>query len=337
MTADDPVAESTLAATVTVLTYNGERYLAALLDSVLGQRLEDPFEVLVIDSGSTDGTLDIVRDRPRVRLHEIPNSEFGHGRTRNLAARLAKGKVVAYLTHDAVPAHDRWLYELLKPFDLNPDIVAVMGKQVPRPWCFPLLKNEIRTVFAGFGPDFGTTVLYEDDFITTDALRNAVAFYSDVNSAARRSVLTGAIPYRDVSYAEDQLLGRDVLEAGLLKAYAPRAAVLHSNDLTVREYDDRMFDETMGLREVGIDVARPTLRTVVRMVVRGVLRDQFRILRDPEYSVRRKVFWSLVNPAFHAQKWRGVRRGTSAPLAERAQRPVSPQVPPAEPESPNHA
>ena len=54
-------------------------------------------------------------------------------------------------------------------------------------------------------------------------MRNAVTFYSDVNSAARKDILTGEVPYRDVSYAEDQLLGRDVISAGYIKAYdAPR-------------------------------------------------------------------------------------------------------------------
>lgn len=325
---DDP---GRLAATVAILTYNGVRYIRDVLDGVLAQRLDGAFEVLVIDSGSTDGTLDIVREHPAVRLHEIPNSEFGHGRTRNLAAHLARGDVVAYLTHDAVPAHDRWLHELLAPFSLSPRVAAVMGKQVPRPWCFPLLKYEIQAVFAGFGPDFGTTLFYQDDFIDSDAVRNAVTFYSDVNSAARRDVLTGPVPYRDVSYAEDQLLGRDLVAAGFLKAYAGRAAVVHSNDLTLREYDDRMFDETMGLREVGIDVARPSLRTVARMIARGVLRDQVRVLRDTEYGVIRKVFFSLVNPAFHVQKWRGVRRGAAAPLARATATLASPT--PSEPEA----
>ncbi len=314
---DGPTQEdgpSDLAATVTILTYNGEQYLGAILDALSVQRLDDPFEVLVVDSGSTDRTLEIVAAHPEVRLHSIPNAEFGHGRTRNLAAHLARGRVVVYLTHDAVPAHDRWLYEMLKPFELNDRVAAVMGKQVARPWCFPLLKYEIRAVFGGFGPDFGTTLFYEDEFVTSEAVRNAVTFHSDVNSAALRDVLTGPVPYRDVSYAEDQLLGRDLVAAGYLKAYAPRGVVVHSNDLTLRGYDDRMVEETRGLREVGIDVAVPSWSVVARMVVRGVVRDQVAILRDREYSLRRKAYWSVLNPAYHVQKWRGVRRGAAGPV-----------------------
>jgi rhamnosyltransferase len=307
-------APEDLLATVVVLTYNGERYLRELLDAVAGQRIDGAFETLVIDSGSTDATLDIIAGFPQVRLVRIPNEEFGHGRTRNFAAHEARGRYVAYLTHDAVPASDRWLYELLKPFEISDRVAAVMGSQIPRPSAFPLLKYEIDAVFAGFGPGFGTTLFYDDDFITSEGVRNAVTFYSDVNSAARRDILTGPVPYQDVSYAEDQLFGRDVIAAGLIKAYAPRAAVIHSNDLTLAEYDGRMTEETLGQREVGIDVAVPSVRVVGRMVARGVVKDTVRLLRDRDFSWRRRLYYLVVGPLYHLQKWRGVRRGAAAEL-----------------------
>lgn len=301
-------------ATVVILTYNGEQHLEEILNAVHAQRYGGTFETLVIDSGSTDSTLDIIAKNPWVRLHQIPNSEFGHGKTRNLGAHLAKGRYVVYLTHDATPASDRWLHEITAPFDISERIVAVMGSQVPRADAFPLLRYDVKNTFASFGPMHGTTLFYDDDFIQDEGVRNAVTFYSDVNSAARRSVLTGEIPYRDVSYAEDQLLGRDVIDAGYIKAYAPRAVVWHSNEMTILEYDDRMFEETQGLREVGIDVALPSIPTVAKLVVGGVLRDAVRLVRDREVTTKRKLHGLLVNPAYHVQRWRGVRRGVRSAL-----------------------
>lgn len=301
-------------ATVVILTYNGEQHLEEILHAVHTQRYGGTFETLVIDSGSTDSTLDIIAKNPWVRLHQIPNSEFGHGKTRNLGAHLAKGRYVVYLTHDATPASDRWLHEITAPFDISERIVAVMGSQVPRADAFPLLRYDVKNTFASFGPMHGTTLFYDDDFIQDEGVRNAVTFYSDVNSAARRSVLTGEIPYRDVSYAEDQLLGRDVIDAGYIKAYAPRAVVWHSNEMTILEYDDRMFEETQGLREVGIDVALPSIPTVAKLVVGGVLRDAVRLVRDREVTTKRKLHGLLVNPAYHVQRWRGVRRGVRSAL-----------------------
>jgi len=99
-------------ATIAIPTYNGIERIGELLDSCLRQEADFEFEVLVIDSGSTDGTLDAVRKRAAVRLHEIPKSSFGHGRTRNLAVEMARGDFVAFLTQDAVPADKHWLSEI---------------------------------------------------------------------------------------------------------------------------------------------------------------------------------------------------------------------------------
>ncbi|WP_041767114.1 glycosyltransferase family A protein [Leifsonia xyli] len=303
--------------TIAILTYNGETYLGRILEMIRRQDFPGTVEVLVVDSGSTDATIGIVRSFPEVVLEQIPNSEFGHGRTRNLAAQLARGEFVAYLTHDAIPASESWLRELLAPFSLDENVVAVMGKQVPRPGCFPLLKYEIRGVFAGFGPDFGTTVFYKDDFAKDEGVLGAMSFYSDVNSAARRAFLLDVLPYRDVRYAEDQLFGRDVIEAGYKKAYAGRAAVEHSNDLTLAEYELRIFDETVGLREIGFPILAMTKREQRRLTVRGVLGDSLRILRDGDYSWKRKLYWLARNPVYQIVKWRSYRDSTLVDLSDK--------------------
>jgi rhamnosyltransferase len=305
-------------ATVAVLTYNGETYLEQVLSAVEAQSIDGELDILVIDSGSTDTTLAIVARHPRVRLHEIPNADFGHGRTRNLAARLARGEFIAYLTHDAIPASDRWLHELLAPLrDTAADIKAVMGKQIPRPGCFPLLKYEIESVFAGFGPDFGTTVFFDDGTAKDQGLIDALSFYSDVNSATRTAFLRNEIPYRDVRYSEDMMFGQDIIEAGYKKAYAPRGAVIHSNDLTLDEYGKRMFDETVALRQIGKPIPRMRRRAQVRMTVRGIVADSIRIVRD-RYSGLETLRWLLVNPRFHLAKWSAYRAATRVDLADEA-------------------
>lgn len=313
---------SKLHATVFIPTYNGERYLGDIFTMLQRQTVPFDYEILVIDSGSRDGTLDIIKKamkkNKRIRLHEIPNTEYGHGKTRNLAAKMAKGDIVVYLSHDAVPAHDGWLYEMVKPFEFNPRMAGVMGKQIPRHNCIPMLKYEINSVFNNFGPDFATSIFYKDTFVTDQATYDAISFYSDVNSAARRELVTGELPYQDVPYAEDQLFGRDVIDNGYYKAYAPRGSVIHSNDLTLGEYQHRMFDETLGLRRIGIPVAVPSYRTIVRIVTRGILKDAVRIVSDRDYLWRRKLYWLVLNPLFYGQKWQGVRKATLVDLSNEA-------------------
>ena len=57
----------------------------------------------VIDSGSTDGTIEFLKDQPRTAVHSIPSEEFGHGKTRNLGASMAKGDLVLMTVQDARP------------------------------------------------------------------------------------------------------------------------------------------------------------------------------------------------------------------------------------------
>lgn len=300
--------------TVAILTYNGEKYLGKILRRLAKQDFADAFEILVIDSGSTDSTLEIVAGYPSVRLIQIPNEEFGHGRTRNLAAREAKGEFIAFLTHDAVPGSKHWLTELIDPFQRFPEVVAVLGKQVARPKAFPLQKYEIHGMFRNLGPDYGTTLFYNLPFIKEASNIDAMSYYSDVNSAARRNFLTDVIPYRDVRYAEDQIFGRDVIASGHMKAYAPRAWVMHSNDLTLKEYGHRIFDETVGLRQIGHAFPQMGRVEMLKHTARGTLGDSLRISRDKAYSWRRKLYWLVVNPAYQSRKWSSYRRSTLVDL-----------------------
>lgn len=308
-------------ATIFIPTYNGQAHLKEIFVAIFKQKVDFDYEVLVIDSGSTDSTVKIIKKfeakYDNIRFIQIPNSEYGHGKTRDYAARIAEGEIVVYISHDAIPSHSRWLYEMVKPFELNDKIAGVMGKQIPRPKCFPLLKYEIQSVFRNFGPDFGTTIFYKDDFVKKKSIYDSITFYSDSNSAARRSYLTGMFPYRHVDYAEDQLLGRDIIDGGYLKAYAPRASVIHSNDLELREYKHRMFDEILALRKNGIKVERPSIKRIVKMIVIGSSKDAVRIVRDKQYSFKRKVYWMLLNPFFYIEKWRGVRLATSVNLNDK--------------------
>ncbi len=100
---------------VAIPVYNGARYLDEVLRAVRSQEVDREVEIVVIDSGSTDGSLEIA-ERHGARIHSIPKSEFSHGGTRNLAMQMAAGEHVAFITQDATPAHDGWLAALLEPF-----------------------------------------------------------------------------------------------------------------------------------------------------------------------------------------------------------------------------
>ena len=75
-----------------------------------------------------------------------------------------------------------------------------------------------------------------------------------------------------------------------------------------------MFDETIGLRKVGVPVATPGRKMIAKLIMRGIVRDWLNTIRDPHYSLARKMYWLAINPLFHIEKWRGVRRASLASL-----------------------
>jgi glycosyltransferase involved in cell wall biosynthesis len=125
-------------------------------DGVQGGR--PPYDdVLVIDSGSSDETVDIVKsfETKKVRLQQIPNGEFQHGRTRNLGIASTEGAYIALLTQDALPSDRHWLAKLIGGFALSPHVAGVIGRHIAYPEHGSFLArdlNEMFDRFADYGP-----------------------------------------------------------------------------------------------------------------------------------------------------------------------------------------
>jgi rhamnosyltransferase len=282
--------------TIAIPTYNAAYWLADLLKGIAAQKTKRQVEILIIDSGSTDETLQILKDHPKVLLHQIPNSEFSHGGTRNLAVKLAKGEFILFLTQDAIPAHRYWLEAMVEPFEISDKVGAVVGKQIPWPDAPVTIKREVYSVFRGLGSDDSVSLARQNDFTKELGLVNT--FMSNTNSAVRKD-LHAKIPFREVNYAEDQGLGIDIVKAGYYKAYAPLGSVNHSNDYGVREYFRRKFDEYVGLRETTGHTAAAGARELILGSTKATLRDWQFLIKDKQYSLDKKLVNFIKAPGYN--------------------------------------
>lgn len=117
------------AASVIVLNFNGRRWLSACLDAVAAQRGAPAIEVLLVDNGSTDGSVDFVRSGwPAVRVIET-GSNLGFAAGNNAGAREARGEWLVFLNNDTMAAPD-WLARLLAEAAAHPECALVTSRLV---------------------------------------------------------------------------------------------------------------------------------------------------------------------------------------------------------------
>lgn len=239
---------------ILILTKNGRRDLERLLPAVFRQATTFSFEVVAIDSGSTDGTLDLLRSFP-VQVKQIPAEEFHHARTRNFAASLAKGKILTFLSQDAIPAHEGWLAAMTSNFD-DPKVGAVYGRQL-----FTTGSSaERRDVFDA---------IYGDKKIVKDpAHRNGLGYrfyhFSDVNAAIRHAVWAKARFPENLKVFEDLGIAKLILDGGWKIIYEPRAGVFHTHTHSTVGLLKRYFDIGYTLKLLRIWDAPGTRTSLMR-------------------------------------------------------------------------
>jgi len=241
-------------------TKNGERYLAEVVESIRKQQgAFDLREIIAVDSGSRDRTLQILRQH-QVRLWQIRPEEFGHGKTRNFAAAQARGEFLVFLSQDAIPANEHWLEHLLAPLREDPLIAGAFSRHRPRPNCHPMewhrivayelhSQSEGQVYTAAGNPD------YE---------RNPARYriFANSSSAIRRAVWE-QIPFPEVEFAEDQAWAERVLTAGYKTAYAAKSVVVHSHSYGPWVNFCRHFEHARAMRELFAQPRSLTLRDCI--------------------------------------------------------------------------
>jgi len=153
-------------ASVIIITKNQKSFLQKTLPILAKQNFKETFEVIVVDSGSTDGTIEYVK-KQKVRLIEIPSDNFNYAHAFNTGAKVANGKYLVRLSGDSIPIGNMWLSEIVNGFD-NGKIGGVFGKYIisgrkgyryPDFWPASRFPKEYKkysfTPFWGMGITFG--------------------------------------------------------------------------------------------------------------------------------------------------------------------------------------
>lgn len=243
------------AVTVLLRTLNPGSELPPLLD-VLARQTVSAQEIVMVDSGSTDGSVAYAESRG-VRLVPLEPARFTHALSTNLGFAEARGDVVAMLSQDALPTGPTWLESLIRPLK-DRAVAAVFGRQTPRPGCYPLERWELERCYPAHGA--------------------SPIPYSNVNSAARRAVWAEHPFDESLRIAEDAAWAQGVMDAGHRVVYASDAAVVHSHAYTLRQVYARCRAESQTRRALGPQ--DDGLQLIFKAWPRQTLHDLQRLVRE---------------------------------------------------------
>ncbi|NRA34996.1 MAG: glycosyltransferase family 2 protein [Polyangiaceae bacterium] len=235
---------------VVMRSKNCDWVIGEALAALRSQTVSD-FELLVVDSGSTDRSLEL-SEAYSARVLEIPPDDYHPGNVLNRAMAETTGDVVVFQNADAVPLSPNSLANLLAAFD-GGNVAAAFGRQLPRPDAELWVSREYKASFPDSNRPAPWIVL------------------SFPFAAVRRSAWLEHPFYSDCWGSEDTEWGAWALRAGWRVKYVPNAIVMHSHNYSLRQIWGRRFIE--GEADAYVCGGRPNIRTSVRSGVAACWKD----------------------------------------------------------------
>lgn len=215
---------------------NEEKWFADALQACQDQSLCGPdVEIILVDSGSTDGTLEIAR-RFGCKIVRIKKEDFSFGRSLNYGCRAASGDYLVFISAHCVPSEETWLENLIAP--LKAGIADyVYGRQLGH----DVSRFSEHQIFAQYFPE--TSKLPQDGY-----------FINNANSAMLKSVWQDNPFDEDVTGLEDMVLAQELQKRGRRIGYVAEAPVLHIHEESFNQTWTRYYREALTLHQIMPDM-----------------------------------------------------------------------------------
>jgi glycosyltransferase involved in cell wall biosynthesis len=289
---------------VAIPVLNGGASFREVLAAVARQRIDADVELVVADSGSTDGTREYAVEQG-ANVVDVPPGMFSHSFARNLLMEHSVGDHVAFLTDDSVPASETWLATMVDAFAIDSDIALAYGPYRPRRDASPMVARELTEFFTSLSPN--GRVRIDRGLREEDRRPGPVPFFTSANGCVARWAWE-RVRFPPVGSGEDHALSVALMSLGLAKAYVPDAAVVHSHQYTTLDWFRRFFDEFRSLREVYGHVQEIGFRHTLGTIRRNVRRDRAYAVAHGGGEV------AIQSATFHAVRAMGAALGTRAHL-----------------------
>lgn len=232
------------------------------------------FELICVDSGSSDGSFELLQEYHPDILYRIEAGDYIPGKVLNEAIQHAKGEYIVFNNADCIPLDRSWLHKLIAPMQNNPSVVAVYANQLPRPDAIPMVQKDYERAFG--------------DGKISASWRH---FFSLASSAVRRDIILEHSFNNDIQYSEDIEWSWRMKSLGYQIQYVPEARVEHSHNYNLKQIKKRYLGEGKAEAYIYRDYYRehPGDLSFFRSVV---LAATMETLRDFRYLARQgKIGW----------------------------------------------
>ena len=215
---------------IVIRALNEEKWLDHALSACKDQRFEDgDVELILVDSGSTDRTIEIA-ERHGCRIVHIKKTDFTFGRSLNYGCEAATGNYLVFISAHCIPANDRWLAQLIAPLRNNAADYAY-GRQVG---------HEVTR--------FSEHQIFAQHFPNSDMIPQEGFFINNANAAIRKKTWANHKFDETVTGLEDMVLGKAIVNDGGKIGYVAEAAVIHIHEESFRQTQRRYYREALTLR-----------------------------------------------------------------------------------------
>lgn len=249
---------------IIIRTFNEEKFLGQLLEGIKRQEVDDyHVEILIVDSGSTDKTMEIARDYDCKILH-IKKDEFSFGRSLNIGCAAANERILVFISGHCVPYDKHWLINLGRPL-IDGCAVMAYGRQVGG----PTTKLSEHEIFAKFFPE-------------KSAIPQKGFFCNNANSAILKTEWEIFRFDEQLTGLEDMAIGRLIVNSGKHIAYVAEACVYHHHDESWKKVKSRYEREAIALQYI-----MPEMQLSVFDVIRYTISA---IIMDFRSAIHRKCF-----------------------------------------------
>ena len=248
---------------IVIRAFNEEKHIGKLLTGIEKQTFQER-ETLIVDSGSTDETLEIA-GKFDVRIVNIDSREFTFGKSLNRGIQEARGRYIVIISAHCYPVYPDWLEQLLKPFE-NQRVAVSYGKQR-----------------GADSNHFSEHQFFRTYFPDTSQPDQGQPYTHNANAAIRRS-LWEQHPYNEqITGLEDLAWSSWAKTQGYSIAYVSEAEIVHIHEETIKQVHNRYRREAIAMKQI-LPESHFSIRNMIGMFIQKSISDLIQAQRE-------KIFW----------------------------------------------